>query len=168
MDALSALGVIIAFIALLVAWWTLKLTRDSLKIAGDTLTITKQSVELARIDWAKQKWFDLYFKADQAYNALEEYQALYRGCNPGICTLEQQKDHNKLMDILREACTMAAVFPKNRAIDALFQCINFTSVIDALSKERLKTLSDALELLRQKALVDKDVLNVIDPGDTEI
>lgn len=67
MDLLNVLGMIIAFAALLISWWTLK--------------VTKKAVEQARLDWAKQKWFDLYFKADQAYNALDEYQALYQGCN---------------------------------------------------------------------------------------
>jgi hypothetical protein len=146
MDALNLVGVILAFAALLIAWWTLK--------------VTKQSVERARIDWARQKWFDLYFKADQAYNALDEYQALYQGCNPAICSPERETDHNELMDIFREACTMAAVFPKNPAIDALFKSVEFANANDALSKDRLKTLLDALELLRQKALINQDVLNV--------
>jgi hypothetical protein len=146
MDVLNLVGVILAFAALLIAWWTLK--------------VTKQSVERARIDWARQKWFDLYFKADQAYNALEEYQALYQGCNPAICSPEQEKDHNKLMDIFREACTMAVVFPKNPAIDSFCDSVKFTNVSDALSKERLEELSDALELLRQKALINRGVLNV--------
>ena len=109
----------------------------------------------------------LYFKADQAYNALDEYQALYKGCNPAICSPEQEKDHNELMDIFREACTMAAVFPKNPAIDALYDSVKFTNVTDALSKERLKALSDALELLRQNALINVDVLSV-EAGDTQI
>jgi len=152
------LGVILAFAALVIAVWTLKVTLDSLKV-------TKESIERARMDWAKQKWFDLYFKADQAYNALEEYQALYQSCNPAICSPQQEKDHNRLMDIFREACTMAAVFPKNQAIDTLFKSVNFTTVTDALSKDRLKILSDALELLRQKAFINADVLNVDAEGD---
>jgi hypothetical protein len=149
----SMLGVILSVVAVLISWWTLKLTRDSLRV-------TKQAVEHARMDWAQQKWFDLYFKADQAYNALEEYQALYQNCNPAICSAEQESDRNKLMDIFREACTMAAVFPKNSAIDALFQSVNFTNFNDALSKDKLKALSDALELLRQNALINRDVLDI--------
>jgi len=153
MAILSLLSVVLALAALIIAYCTLKVTLDSLKI-------TKQSVERARLDWARQKWFDLYFKADQAYNALEEYQALYQGCNPAICSPEQEKDRNRLMDIFREACTMAAVFPKNEAVEAFFGCVQFSNVNDALSKQRLKAFADALEQLRQKALVHKDVLNV--------
>jgi hypothetical protein len=110
---------------------------------------------------------DLYFKADQAYNALDEYQELYNGCNPAIASPEQQKDHNRLMDIFREACTMAAVFPKNEAIDTLFKSVKFTTVTDALSKDRLKELSDALELLRQKAFINADVL-IVETQETAI
>ncbi len=153
MDMINLLGITLAFAALGIACWTLKVTIDSLRI-------TKQSVERARIDWARQKWFDLYFKADQAYNSLDEYQALYQYCNPAICSPEQERDRNKLMDIFREACTMAAVFPKNHAIDAFFECVRFSNVNDALSKQRLKSLADALEQLRQKALVHKDILDV--------
>lgn len=61
---------------------------------------------------------------------------------------------------------MASVFPKNPAIDAFFHTVHFTSVSDALSKERLKTLSDALELLRQRALVNNDVLSIVQVGDS--
>ena len=158
MDVLNLIGVILAFAALVIAVWTLKVTLDSLKV-------TRESIERVRLDWAKQKSFDLYFKADHAYNALDEYQALYKDRNPAICSLEQEKDHNDLMDTFREACTMAAVFPKNPAIDALYNSVKFTSVIDALSKERLDALSDALELLRQKALINADVLNVETQGE---
>jgi hypothetical protein len=71
------------------------------------------------------------------------------------------------MHTFREACTMAAVFPKNPAIDTFFETVNFTNVNDPLSKERLKALFNALELLRQKALVNSDVLRV-EAGDATI
>jgi hypothetical protein len=142
-------------LALLISWWTLKLTRDSLEI-------TKQAVEQARLSWAQQKWFDLYFKADQAYNALEHYQTAYQGCNPAAPSAAQMNDHNQVMYLIREAYTMAVVFPKNEAIDALFANTNFSNPVDALSKDRLKSLGDALELLRQRALVNKSVLDVVD------
>jgi hypothetical protein len=159
MGVLNLLSLVIAFAALLISWRTLKVTLESLKT-------TQSAVERARVDWAKQKWFDLYFKVDQAYDTLEEYQTLYQRCNPAICSLEQEKDHNKLIGMFREVITMASVFPQNSAIDVLFKNMRFTSVNEALSKERLKTLRDALELLRQKALLNRDVLNVMEDDDS--
>jgi hypothetical protein len=119
----------------------------------------QQTADRAHADWAQQKWFDLYFKVDQAYNALERFQTANHGCNTATLFPEQAKEYNQLMHIIREAHTMAVVFPKNAAIDALFtstKISNFWS--DVLPKERLQSLSDALELLRQKALVDQSVL----------
>ncbi len=57
---------------------------------------------------------------------------------------------------------MAVVFPKNEVTDALFASTQFNNVPEALSKDKLKTFMDALELLRQKALVKKDVLRIVD------
>ena len=73
---------------------------------------------------------------------------------------EQQRDHSQLMHSVREAHTMPVVFPKNVATDALFASTQFSNPNDAFSKERLKALLDALELLRQRALVNKSVLDV--------
>jgi hypothetical protein len=154
MTFFNLFGALLPVIALFVSWWTLTLTRDSLEI-------TKQAVEQGRINWAQQKWFDLYFKADQAYNALERYQSVYRGSNPAAPSAQQMQDHNQVMYLFREAYTMAVVFPKNGATDGLFASTNFSNPAEALSKDRLKAVSDALELLRQKALVNKSALDVM-------
>jgi hypothetical protein len=146
-------GALLPALALLVSWWTLKLTRDS-------FFLTKKAVDHQRMGWAQQKWFDLYFKADQAYNALERYQTVYQGSNPAMHSTGQMQDYNQLMHIFREAHTMAVVFPRNAATDALFANTKFSNFDDAMSKERLKALADALELLREKALVNKSVLEV--------
>jgi hypothetical protein len=154
-------------------WCSLTVSVASLGIAIASTFIAKRSLTEAKLareqgkgiaarahdDWAQQKWFDLYFKVDQAYNALEQFQTKYLGCNPATLFPEQAKDYNQLMHIIREAHTMADVFPKNAAIDALFASTTFSNFWgDVLPKERLKSLADALELLREKALMDKSVL----------
>jgi hypothetical protein len=119
----------------------------------------KEIADRAHDDWAQQKWFDLYFKVDQAYNALEYFQTEYHGSNPAVQSKEQIKDYNQLMHVMREAHTMALVFPKNPTIDALFASTVFSNFwADALQEERLKDLFEALDLLRQKALMDPSVL----------
>ena len=151
MNALSLSGVMLSISALLISWWTLKFARDSLMIA-------RKTVEHARMDWAQEKWFDLYLKAGRAYNGLEHYQALYQGGNSAVQSPEQVRDFNQLMRLFYEAHTMALVFPKNAATEALFASTRFKNSNDVLSKEKTKALLDALELLRQKALVDRSVL----------
>lgn len=153
MGFLVAFGAMIPAIALAIALWTLKVTQES-------LDFSRKALDQSRANWAQQKWFDLYFKADQAYNALERYQTAYRGSNPAMPSPAQTNAHNQVMYLIREAYTMAVVFPKNEAIDALFASTNFSNPVYALSEERLKSLSDALELLRQKALVNNGVLTV--------
>jgi hypothetical protein len=109
MDAMGALLPILAFF---VAWWTLKVNRESREF-------TYRALQHANMDWVQGKWFDLYFKADQACNALERYQTVYQHSNPAIPSVAQMNDHNHLMYLIREAYTMASVFPKNVATDAL-------------------------------------------------
>ena len=43
----------------------------------------------------------------------------------------------------------------------MFASTDFLNPAYALSKDRLKSLSDAVELLRQNALVNKSVLDVV-------
>lgn len=154
-------------------WCSLTVSVASLGIAIASTYIAKRSLTEAKLaredakeiadrahdDWAQQKWFDLYFKADQAYNALEQFQTENHGCNTVIQSEEQLAGYNQLMHIMREAQTMAVVFPENPAIDALFASTKFSGFWgNALLKDRLTSLSDALELLRQKALMDPSVL----------
>jgi hypothetical protein len=102
----------------------------------------------------------LYFKADQAYNALDHYQRLYQSSNPAVQSEQQQlRDHNELMHLMRETGAMAMVFPKNAATHALFESTKFRQFNDALLKERLQSLFDASELLRERALINKGVLD---------
>ena len=54
---------------------------------------------------------------------------------------------------------MAGVFPKNAEVDALFEATgSFTDPKCAYENERLEKLGDAVEGLRQKALLKEGVL----------
>jgi hypothetical protein len=65
------------------------------------------------------------------------------------------------MYMFREVITMGTVFPKNPVLDKLFAAMDFKLPGSALSKDKLKGLDDALESLRQRALIDASVLNVL-------
>jgi hypothetical protein len=126
-------------------------------IARSSLSQAKQVADRDRRDWSQRKWFDLYFKANEVYDSLDRFQTLYDAAAP--CTTEFQKDWNDLMFLIREVHAMALVFPKNSVIDEILSCTAvFKDRAEALSKCRLKKVFNAVEGIRQKALVDPTVL----------
>ena len=148
---LAVASLLISCATLALAIWAVVIARSSLKQA-------EQVSERDRRDWRQRKWFDLYFKADEAYNLLDHFQTLYGGAPPAVWTQDQVRDWNNLMFHIRTAHSMAVVFPKNAAADELFECTKFKEPADTLSKERLQKLLDAVEGLRQNALINKSVL----------
>src|SRR5215469_5500814 len=87
-------------------------------IARSSLSQAKQVADRDRRDWKQRKWFDLYLKANEAYDALDRLQTLYA---EGVATGTEEfgRDWNNVILLFRELHTMATVFPKNSAIDEL-------------------------------------------------
>lgn len=111
-------------------------------------------------DWRQRKWFDLYFKTNQVYDALERFQTLREPNFPhGQSTPEFTNDWNNLMSLMREVHAMAVVFPRNPAIDGLLAATAvFQRQEEAFSKDRLSKIGSAMEAIRQKALIEPTVL----------
>ncbi len=129
-------------------------------IAKSALNQAILVAEREQRDWRQRKWFDLYFKTNQAYDALEHFQTLYESSFPNSRgTPEFTNDWNNLMLLLREVGAMAVVFPRNAAIDDLFAAAAvFRRHEEAFSKDRLSKIHNAMEAIRQKALVEPTVL----------
>lgn len=126
-------------------------------IARSSLSQAKQVADRDRRDWKQRKWFDLYFKANEVHDSLDRFQTLYDDATP--CTAEFQKDWNNLMFLIRQVHAMALVFPRNLATDELLSCTAaFKDRAEALSKSRLAKVFNAVEGVRQRALVDPTVL----------
>lgn len=125
-------------------------------IAGSSLSQARRVAEGEKRDWKQRKWFDLYLRADQAYDALDHFQTTYPSTeSEGWGSPEWLERWNDLMRTMRSVNRMAVVFPQNPAVDTLFNATSgFTGADEALSKDRLQRLMDAIEGLRQKALVD--------------
>ena len=69
------------------------------------------------------------------------------------------EDWNNLMATMRKVHTVALVFPKNPAIDNLVSATaHFERPEHGLAEERRTKMLDALDGLRQKALVNPEVL----------
>jgi hypothetical protein len=129
-------------------------------IARSSLFQARQVAEREQKEWKQRKWFDLYFKADEAYDALDHFRVKYpSSSSPEWGSVQWEKDWNDLMRVMRTVNRMAVVFPKDAATDALIASTAvFSDPVEALSKDRLQKLLDAGEELRQKALVDPLVL----------
>lgn len=132
----------------------------ALLIAASSLSQARKVAEGEQRDWRQRKWFDLYLQADEAYDALDHFQTIYPSAeSDGWGLPEWEERWNGLMRMMRTVNRMAVAFPKNPAVDDLFNATSgFTSPDEALSKDRLQRLMDAVEGLRQKSLIDPIVL----------
>jgi hypothetical protein len=150
LDMASLIVSIASLLAAIAAVW----------IAKSSLAQARQVAEREQKEWKQRKWFDLYFKADEAYDALDHFRVKYpNSLSPDWGSAQWENDWNDLMRVMRTANRMAVVFPKNAATDALFGSTGaFSDPTEALSRDRLQQLLDAGEELRQKALVDPSVL----------
>jgi hypothetical protein len=130
-------------------------------IASSSLSQAKHVAARDQRDWNQRKWFDLYFKADEAHDALDRFQALYPSTSaPGWNSVEMQRESHELMRIMRTVHRIALVFPQNPAIQSLFDATAaFENMDEATSKERLTKIFNAVDDIRQKALLDVSVLS---------
>ncbi len=129
------------------------------RVAKSALSQAILVAEREQRDWRQRKWFDLYFKTNEAYDALERFKVMYESSLSHAWNAQQTIDWNNVMELFREAGAMAVVFPKNDAIDKLFAAVKLTNPQEAISKGRLNQIQDAMEAIRQKALVDPTVLS---------
>jgi hypothetical protein len=122
-------------------------------VAKSSLSQAMRVADRELKDWKQRKWFDLYFKADEAYDMLERFQVLYPDPSD-LLTDEGKEEWNDLMLVMRAVNRMAVVFPKNPAIDNL---LSTTAIFKdphlALSGEQRKRVFDAVEGIRQQALI---------------
>lgn len=132
----------------------------ALLIARSSLSQAKYVAARDRRDWKQRKWFDVYAKVDEAYDRLDYFQTIYPSVDsPGWGSSEWEQEWAKLITALRAANRMASVFPVNPVINKLFEATAaFKDLKEAVSKERLSKIFDAVEEIRQQARVDAAVL----------
>ena len=157
----------ISIASLLVAFVSFIASLVSAAIANSSRKNAKSIADRAHDEWAQQKWFDLYFSINSAYDAMEKLQ---KDCivqtgriisiRGGGTPLDRA---NEVIFLFREIQAMAMVFPQCTTIDML--CAATSGFSDDLndpmglrSKERLKALMAAMEDIREQALVDSSVL----------
>lgn len=155
---ISVASAVIALVSLFVSVVATRIAKSSLVIADSSLTQAKEVADRELRDWRQTKWFDIYFAASEFRNSLEHFQTQYDAASIG--TVSFINDRNNLMFLFRKVASMAMVFPKNSAINALAASVEgFREPAQALSTERLALVDDAVEGLRQKARVNPAVLD---------
>jgi hypothetical protein len=110
-------------------------------------------------EWAQRKWFDLHSKAAEALDTLDYFRAKYPNAEHKKGTEERAKDWSDLMFKVRAVGTMAFVFPQNPIVTAFIASCKFRNSENAVSDERYKEMFEAVEGLREKALVNPSVLD---------
>ena len=136
----------VAISALFVAVWSFVIARKTLKDAEEF--------------WKQQKWFDLYAKADEAYDTFDKYRKQYKWLNRPEFLVGHAADWNELMFLVRRVHSMAMVFPKHNAIDKLVTATTFNTPEDALQDDRLKLFFDAVQDMREMAVLDPSILEI--------
>jgi hypothetical protein len=129
-------------------------------LAAESLRQAKDVAERELADWRQSKWLELYFRASEMCDALEHFQKVhkpefgeYRYSEP------MASDYNRFIFLNRKCLTMAVVFPKNDAVDKLaVAAAAFREWEEIFSKERLKVIAEAVQDIRELALLHPTVL----------
>jgi len=133
---------------------------SALVVAIVSLFVARKTLKDAEEFWKQQKWFDLYAKADEAYDTLDRYCTTYRGLNRPEILVSHADDWNDLMFLMRRAHSMAMVFPKHPAIDKLVKATSFNRPEDAFEEGRLNLFSEAVGDMREMAVLDPSILEL--------
>ena len=140
--------------SLLVAIASLLLSATALLVAKSSLSQTRRVAERDQQDWKQQKWADMYLKANETHDALDRFRVLAGSWD----AVGWEREWNDLMRLIRGAHAMAVVFPQNEAIGCFFSSTAIFKDKRAVSDEDLSRVFDAVELVRQRALLPATIL----------
>lgn len=141
-------------ISLTVSIASLVLALAGVLIAYSSLSQAKRVAERDQREWKQRKWVDMYLKANETYDALDRFHVLSSSWGAG----DWEREWNDLMRLTRGAHAMAVVFPINPAIDAFVSSTAVFKDDKTVSQERLSKVFDAVELIRQKALIHPSIV----------
>lgn len=150
---ISSLAVSVA--SLITSVW---IGKGSLALARDTLKQAKEVTGRASDDWRQQQWFSLFVEGNTAVDLLDRHYAVMKSPGgPSWQAIQPSIDAATLQ--IKKVLGLAVVFPKCAEIDFLFAAAStFRTEPDYANVEKRSSLFDAVEDLRQRALVSSDVL----------
>lgn len=133
---------------------------SALFVAIVSFFVARKTLKDAEEFWKQQKWFDLYAKADEGYDTFDRYCTAYKAFQHPEAHIGHVEAWNDLMFLIRRVHSMAMVFPKHPAIDKLVKATSFNTPADALEEWRLKLFVNAVEDMREMAVLDKSILEI--------
>jgi hypothetical protein len=134
---------------------------SALVVAIVSLFVARKTLKDAEEFWKQQKWFDLYAKADEGYDTFDRYCTDYKAFLPHPeMHLSHPDAWDNLMFLIRRVHSMAMVFPKHPSIDKLAKATEFSTPQNALEEWRLKLFSEAVEDMREMAVLDPSILEI--------
>jgi hypothetical protein len=139
---------------LVVAVASLVLSAVATLVAKSSLSQAKQVADRDQRDWRQRKWADMYLKADETYDALDRFHVLSDSWDPE----EREREWSDLMRLIRGAHAMAVVFPQNPAVGVFLSSTAVFKDEKIVSDDRLSKVFDAVDLIRQKALLPAAIL----------
>jgi hypothetical protein len=145
---------------------SLNQAKTSAELAAESLRQTKEVADRELADWRQSKWFELYFSASEMCDTLEHFQVIHLPNAEYWNSEPLASDYNRIIFLNRKCLAMAVVFPKNPAVDKLAAAsAAFRNREEVFSKDRLKLIQDAVQDLRELALLHPAVL--LPPEDVE-
>lgn len=139
---------------------SLSQAKISTELAAQSLRATEEVAERELADWRQSKWFELYFRASEMCDTLERFQKMHKPDAKEYRYSEPiASDYNDFIFLNRKCLAMAAVFPKNDAVDKLAAAsAAFKNYEEVFSEERLGLIADAVQDIRELALLHPAVL----------
>jgi hypothetical protein len=139
---------------------SLSQAKISTGLSAESLRQTKDVAERELADWRQSKWFELYFRASEMCDTLERFQKMHKlEAKEYMYSEPIATDYNNFIFLNRRCLTMAAVFPKNDAVDKLATVsAAFRNYEEVFSVERLRLIADAVQDIRELALLHPAVL----------
>jgi hypothetical protein len=139
---------------------SLNQAKASKELAAQSLRQASDVAERQLTDWRQSKWLELYFRASEVCDTLERFQKIHKP-HTGEDRHSQPlaSDYNDFISLNRRCMAMAVVFPKNDAVDKLFKAMAaFKNFDEIYSTERLQSIADAVQDVRELALLHPAVL----------
>jgi hypothetical protein len=124
------------------------------------LFVARKTLKDAEEFWKQQKWFDLYAKADEGYDTFDRYCTTYKMSPHPETNIGHMEAWNNLMFLIRRVHSMAMVFPQHPAINKLVKATSFDAPGDALEEWRLKLFLEAVQDMREMAVLDPSILEI--------
>ena|ERR1700733_8226931 len=133
---------------------------SALVVGIAALYVARKTLKDSEEFWKQQKWFDLYAKADEGYDTFDRYFTAYKMSPHPETHIGHTEAWNNLMFLIRRVHSMAMVFPKHPAIDKLVKATSFDMPADALEEWRLKLFLEAVQDMREMAVLDPSILEI--------